>query len=122
MSVRSSTIFYFERFLNPGRTDPPDIDIDFSWDERDEVLADVLQDYAGHAAMVCNHVFFQPRMAIRETAKTFGLPDGEISRLTKRMPWMHSSGAESLEQCLASLPSLQRSGSVASLAGGFSAC
>ena len=98
---------YFERFLNPGRTDPPDIDIDFSWDERDEVLADVLQDYAGHAAMVCNHVFFQPRMAIRETAKTFGLPGGEISRLTKRIPWMHTSGAESLEQCLVSLPSLR---------------
>ena len=98
---------YFERFLNPGRTDPPDIDIDFSWDERDEVLADVLQDYKGHAAMVCNHVFFQPRMAIRETAKTYGLPGGEISRLTKRIPWMHAGEAESLEQCLVSLPSLR---------------
>ena len=98
---------YFERFLNPGRTDPPDIDIDFSWDERDEVLADVLQDYKGHAAMVCNHVFFQPRMAIRETAKAFGLPGGEISRLTKRIPWIHTSGADSLEQCLGSLPSLK---------------
>ena len=98
---------YFERFLNPGRTDPPDIDIDFSWDERDEVLADVLRDYAGHAAMVCNHVFFQPRMAIRETAKTFGLPEGEISLLTRRLPWLHSSGAGSLEQSLASLPALR---------------
>lgn len=98
---------YFERFLNPGRTDPPDIDIDFSWDERDEVLADVLQDYKGYAAMVCNHVFFQPRMAIRETAKTFGLPEGEISRLTGRLPWMHAGGAENLEQSLLSLPSLK---------------
>ncbi len=98
---------YFERFLNPGRTDPPDIDIDFSWDERDEVLADVLRDYAGHAAMVCNHVFFQPRMAIRETAKTFGLPEGEISLLTRRLPWLHSSGAGSLEQSLAALPALR---------------
>ena len=61
----------------------------------------------GHAAMVCNHVFFQPRMAIRETAKAFGLPEGEISRLTKRIPWLHSSGAENLEQSLVSLPSLQ---------------
>ena len=98
---------YFERFLNPGRTDPPDIDIDFSWDERDEVLADVLQDYKGYAAMVCNHVFFQPRMAIRETAKAYGLPGGEISRVTKRIPWMQNSGAKSLEQCLCSLPSLR---------------
>ena len=98
---------YFERFLNPGRTDPPDIDIDFSWDERDEVLADVLRDYKGYAAMVCNHVFFQPRMAIRETAKTFGLPGGEISRVTKRIPWMHTGGAQTLEQCLVAQPSLR---------------
>lgn len=98
---------YFERFLNPGRTDPPDIDIDFSWDERDEVLDDVLQDYAGHAAMVCNHVFFQPRMAIRETAKTFGLPEGEISQLTRRLPWLHSRGEKSLEKSLAALPALR---------------
>ena len=98
---------YFERFLNPGRTDPPDIDIDFSWDERDDVLRDVLSDFEGHAAMVCNHVFFQPRMAIRETAKAFGLPGYEISQLTKRLPWLHQSGAETLEESLASLPSLK---------------
>ncbi len=97
---------YFERFLNPGRTDPPDIDIDFSWDERDEVLREVLGDFGGHAAMVCNHVFFQPRMAIRETAKAFGLPGYEISRLTKRIPWLHGGGGESLARSLASLPSL----------------
>ena len=97
---------YFERFLNPGRTDPPDIDIDFAWDERDEVLAEVLRDYAGHAAMVCNHVFFQPRMAIRETAKTFGLPEGEIAQLTRRLPWLHRNGEQSLEQSLIALPSL----------------
>jgi len=98
---------YFERFLNPGRTDPPDIDIDFSWDERDDVLRDVLGDFHGHAAMVCNHVFFQPRMAIRETAKAFGLPGHEISRLTGRIPWMHGGSAGSLQESLADLPSLQ---------------
>jgi len=78
---------YFERFLNPGRSDPPDIDIDFAWDERDEVLHSVLKQYHGHAALVCNHVAFQPRMAIREVAKVFGLTDREISRVTKRLPW-----------------------------------
>lgn len=98
---------YFERFLNPGRSDPPDIDIDFSWDERDAVLDDVLQDYVGHAAMVCNHVFFQPRMAIRETAKAFGLPGYEISRVTKRIPWMHRLGEDDLKERLESLPALK---------------
>ncbi|MDK9708977.1 MAG: DNA polymerase III subunit alpha [Desulforhopalus sp.] len=94
---------YFERFLNPGRTDPPDIDIDFSWDERDAVLRDVLGDFQGYAAMVSNHVFFQPRMAIRETAKAFGLPGFEISQLTKRIPWLHSGGG-TLAESLAGLP------------------
>lgn len=98
---------YFERFLNPGRSDPPDIDIDFAWDERDSVLADVLTDFAGHSAMVCNHVFFQPRMAIRETAKAYGLPGYEISRLTKRIPWMYRTGGKSLLQRLAEQPALK---------------
>jgi DNA polymerase-3 subunit alpha/error-prone DNA polymerase len=76
---------YFERFLNPGRKDPPDIDVDFAWDERDNVLAVVLDQYRGHAAMVCNHVLFQPRMAVREVAKVFGLTDAEIGQVSKRM-------------------------------------
>lgn len=100
---------YFERFLNPERKDPPDIDIDFSWDERDAVLRDVLGDFKGYAAMVCTHIFFQPRMAIRETAKVFGLPGGEISRVTSKIPYMHGSrgGAESLNDTLSSLPALR---------------
>jgi len=77
---------YFERFLNPGRTDPPDIDVDFAWDERDKVLEAVLHRHRGHAAMVSNHVLFQPRMAIREVAKVYGLTDAEIGRVSKRLP------------------------------------
>jgi DNA polymerase-3 subunit alpha/error-prone DNA polymerase len=78
---------YFERFLNPGRSDPPDIDVDFAWDERDAVLDSVFRKYPGCAAMVCNHVAFQPRMAIREVAKVFGLTDREIGQVSKRLPW-----------------------------------
>lgn len=77
---------YFERFLNPGRTDPPDIDVDFAWDEREGVLQAVLEKYRGYAAMVSNHVLFQPRMAIREVAKVYGLTDLEIGRVSKRLP------------------------------------
>ena len=83
---------YFERFLNPGRTDPPDIDIDFAWDERDRILASVLERFGCRAAMVANHVALQPRAAIRETAKVFGLPEGEISRVSGRLPWTWRSG------------------------------
>ena len=78
---------YFERFLNPDREDPPDIDIDFAWDERDAVLNWVLQEFKDHAAMVSSHILFQPRMAVREVAKVFGLPEAEISKVSKRLPW-----------------------------------
>ena len=78
---------YFERFINADRRDPPDIDVDFAWDERDGVLDSVLAQYRGRAAMVCNHVLFQPRMAIREVAKVFGLMEREIGQVARRLPW-----------------------------------
>jgi error-prone DNA polymerase len=83
---------YFGRFLNPGRTDPPDIDVDFAWDERDAVIDSVLDRFAGQAAMVASHIRFQPRMALRETAKVFGMPDVAISKITRRLPWFWQPG------------------------------
>lgn len=76
---------YFERFLHAGRTDPPDIDVDFAWDERDAVLADVLTRYGDRAALVCSVIRFGPRMAVRETARAWGLPDGEIGPVADRL-------------------------------------
>ena len=78
---------YFERFLNPGRMDPPDIDVDFAWDERDGILNWVLSEFKGHAAMVSSHILFQPRMAVREVAKVYGLPEQEIKSVSSRLPW-----------------------------------
>ncbi len=98
---------YFERFLNPGRNDPPDIDIDFAWDERDEVLEEIFTDYGSHAAMVCNHVYFKPRMAIRETAKAYGLPGYEISRLTKRLGYHHNPESHTLLETIKCTSSLK---------------
>ncbi len=77
---------YFGRFLNPGRNDPPDMDVDFAWDERDEVIRSVLAHHPDHAAMVCSQVLFQPRMAVREVAKVFGLGAAEIGLVAKRLP------------------------------------
>ncbi|MDA8792290.1 DNA polymerase III subunit alpha [Bacteriovoracaceae bacterium] len=76
---------FFDRFLNPGREDPPDIDIDFPYDERSKVMDYVLHKYAGHAAMVCNQNFFQWKSAIREVAKVEGVPEDQISYVTKRL-------------------------------------
>ncbi len=77
---------FFERFLNPGRKDPPDIDVDFAWDEREQVLDYVFARYGhGRAAMVANHNTYGARSAIREVAKVFGLPDEEIGRVTGKI-------------------------------------
>ncbi len=77
---------FFERFLNPGRVDPPDIDIDFAWDERDQVL-DYLFSRHGNkkVAMVANHNTFGARSAVREVAKVFGLTEQEIGKITERI-------------------------------------
>jgi error-prone DNA polymerase len=84
---------YFERFLNPGRVDPPDIDVDFCWDERDEVLDWVFRVLGTErAAMIANHVTFRARAAVREVAKVYGLPDAEIARVTGRLA--HHWGAD----------------------------
>ncbi|RPH98787.1 MAG: DNA polymerase III subunit alpha, partial [Calditrichaeota bacterium] len=77
---------FFERFLNMGRQDPPDIDVDFPWDERDDILNYIFTHYgAERAAMVANHCCFQPRSAIREIAKVYGMPAQEIDLVTRRM-------------------------------------
>lgn len=74
---------FFERFLNPGRHDPPDIDIDFPWDERDKILEWVFQQYGERqAAMVANQNSLGLRAAIREAAKVFGIPAAEIGRVS----------------------------------------
>ncbi len=101
---------YFERFLNPGRKDPPDIDVDFAWDERDDVINSVLEQYKGHSAMVCNHVFFQPRMAIREVAKVYGLTEAEIGHVSKKLPWFWRSNEtdDDLLERLKTLPELKQ--------------
>ena len=77
---------YFDRFLNPGRKDPPDIDVDFCWDERDDILKYVFDTYGeDQAAMIANHVTLRLRAAVREVAKVWGLPAAEIGVVTSRL-------------------------------------
>lgn len=72
---------FFERFLNPGRHDPPDIDIDFPWDERPAILEWVFAHYGQcHAAMVANQNTLATRAALRELAKVHGIPAAEIGK------------------------------------------
>ncbi len=93
---------YFERFLNPERKSPPDIDLDFCWKRRDDVLDYVYKKYGEeHVAMISTHVTFAWRSSIREVAKVLGIPEREIGKLTKKIPhW----GVHSIEEAVKKIP------------------
>ena len=83
---------YFERFLNKARSNPPDVDIDFSWKERDEIVKYVFEKYGyERVAMISTTITFRARSAFRETAKAFGFSDREISKYSKRIPWTNAT-------------------------------
>jgi DNA-directed DNA polymerase III PolC len=73
---------YFERFLNPKRTVPPDFDIDFSWKDRDEIIDYIFKRYGkDHVCLLGSYTTFQPKAMKRELGKVFGLPKEEIDQL-----------------------------------------
>lgn len=72
---------YFERFINPNRSSPPDFDIDFSWKDRDDVIRYIFERYE-HTALMGTYVTFKRRAVIRELGKVFGLPKRNIDKLS----------------------------------------
>jgi DNA-directed DNA polymerase III PolC len=73
---------YFERFINPKRTSPPDFDIDYSWRDRDEVQDYIFKRYGNkHTALLGTVTTFRDRSIFRELGKVYGLPKEEIDRL-----------------------------------------
>ena len=79
---------YFERFINPFRTSPPDFDIDFSWDERDEIIDYVFKRYGKeYVCLLAVYVTFKDRSAYRELGKVFGLPKAEIDAMVGGRTW-----------------------------------
>lgn len=70
---------YFERFLNNKRSSPPDFDLDFSWDEREDVQKYIFRKYGkAHTALLGTMSTFKDRSIIREIGKVMGLPKTEI--------------------------------------------
>lgn len=70
----------FERFISVERGEPPDIDIDFEHERREEVIQYIYKKYGRHrAAMVSAVITYQHRSAFREVCKSFGLPVGTLS-------------------------------------------
>jgi DNA polymerase III alpha subunit len=90
---------YFERFLNKGRSSPPDVDIDFSWKERDEIVKYVFEKYGyENVAMISTTVTFRARSAFREIAKAYGITNNEISRYSKFIPWTDARNLSNLPE------------------------
>jgi DNA-directed DNA polymerase III PolC len=73
---------YFERFINPKRTSPPDFDIDYSWKDRDDVQDYIFKRYGkDHTALLGTNTTFKDRSIFRELGKVRGLPKEDIDRL-----------------------------------------
>ncbi len=77
----------FERFINYGRFDLPDVDLDFDSDRRDEVIRFVFESFPESSAMVSTILSFRSRGAIRCTAKALGYSLDEIAKLTRGIPY-----------------------------------
>jgi DNA polymerase-3 subunit alpha len=77
----------FERFLNPERISPPDIDVDFCEERRGEVIEYVRERY-GRASVgqIVTFGTMKARAAVRDVARVLGLPPGEADRMTKLIP------------------------------------
>jgi DNA-directed DNA polymerase III PolC len=79
---------YFERFLNPARATPPDIDTDLCSRRREEVIRFVYNRFgADRVAMVCTVSRFRRRSALREVAKAYGLSPQEIKKIVDGLPY-----------------------------------
>lgn len=74
---------YFERFLNKHRSSPPDFDIDYSWDEREDVQRYIFERHGpAHTALLGTMSTFKDKSVIREIGKVMGLPKEEIDAFT----------------------------------------
>lgn len=73
----------FERFLSAERDEPPDIDVDFEHERREEVIQEIYDRYGrDHAAMVAEVSTYRGKSALREVGKVFGLSPEQLSHLT----------------------------------------
>jgi error-prone DNA polymerase len=85
----------FERFISRERNEPPDIDIDFEHDRREEVIQYIYRKYGRErAAIAATVIMYRPRSALRDMAKVFGLDPASSDRLSKVMQWW--DGGETL--------------------------
>jgi len=82
----------FERFISRERNEPPDIDVDFEHERREEVIQYVYDKYSrNRAAIAAAVIMYRPRSALRDLGKVFGLDPEQCGRLAKLVQWWDSS-------------------------------
>ena len=81
----------FERFISKERNEPPDIDVDFEHQRREEVIQYIYEKYGRHRAALTGVVItYRPKSAIRETGKALGIDPQIVDRLAKSHRWWDS--------------------------------
>ncbi len=81
-----------ERFISKERNEPPDIDVDFEHERREEVIQYIYAKYGRErAALAATVITYRPRSALRDVGKLLGLSDLQVSRLSRSMQWWDGS-------------------------------
>jgi error-prone DNA polymerase len=78
----------FERFLSRERNEPPDIDVDFEHERREEVIQYLYRKYGrARAALTATVISYRPKSAVRDVGRALGLDGPQIDRLARAMQW-----------------------------------
>lgn len=97
----------FERFLNPQRPTPPDFDLDFADDRRDEVIAYVTKKYgADKVAQIITFGTMEARGSVRDVGRALGMPYAVPDRIAKLIPHGAQGFAMTIEKALEQVPEL----------------
>jgi len=87
----------FERFISKERNEPPDIDVDFEHERREEVIQYIYRKYGRHrAALAATVITYQPRSAVRDIGKALGMSLDQVDRLAKSIYWWDKNVNEQL--------------------------
>jgi len=82
----------FERFLSKERNEPPDIDVDFEHERREQVIQYVFNKYGRHrTAIAATVICYRVRSALRDVGRALGMETEDIDRLSKTLAWWDNS-------------------------------
>src|SRR3989344_5034284 len=99
----------FERFLNPFRPSPPDIDLDISDDRRDELIAWLKETYGDKkVAQICTFGTMKARAAVRDVGRVLGMPYSNVDRISKMVPEGSQGFPMTLKKALEQAPDLKK--------------